>query len=242
VTHGADNPNTLATRFNMALSLFRQQRYIDALSIFEEVLEKLTRVLPLDHPQTLTTTVVMANALAQLNRYDKSLKMFEDVMPKLTRVKGEDHDDTLTAMVNMATAQYLLRHYDDSKQTATRGLLIARRVGKEELAAFFVTRLSKLGKVEENKVFAATASDEQIELHNKIVLRRQAKEKAAADEAALLATRAEATTEDDLDALVAQFGFEEGDAIVAVGRARRRRVEEARRRRRRGGEDVTLNE
>jgi hypothetical protein len=37
------------------------------------------------------------------------------------------------------------------------------------------------------------------------------KKKAAADEAALLATRAEATTEDGLDALMANFGFEEGD-------------------------------
>jgi hypothetical protein len=33
----------------------------------------------------------------------------------------------------------------------------------------------------------------------------------AADEAALLATRGKATTEDDLDALMAEFGFEEGD-------------------------------
>jgi hypothetical protein len=32
-----------------------------------------------------------------------------------------------------------------------------------------------------------------------------------ADEAALLATRAKATTGDDLDALIAQYGFEEGD-------------------------------
>jgi hypothetical protein len=57
----------------------------------------------------------------------------------------------------------------------------------------------------------ATASDEQIELRNKINLRKWAKEKAAADEAALLATRAKSTTEDDLEALMAQFGFEEGD-------------------------------
>jgi hypothetical protein len=52
-------------------------------------------------------------------------------------------------------------------------------------------------------LFHATSSDEQVQLKVKIEVRKQAKEKAAADEGALLATRAEATTEDDLDALMA---------------------------------------
>jgi tetratricopeptide (TPR) repeat protein len=211
VTHGADHPNTLTTRFNMALSLYEQERFDEARSMFEQVFEKRTRVLPLDHPSTLSTTASLANTFLRLNRYDESLKMFEGVLPKLIRVRGEDENYTLCAMAGMAVAQFNLQHYDDSKQTATRGLLIARRVGNEEFAASFVSRLSRLKEVEKNKVFAATASDEQKELRNKINLRKQAKKRAAADEAALLATRAEATTEDDLDALMAQFGFEEGD-------------------------------
>jgi hypothetical protein len=60
-------------------------------------------------------------------------------------------------------------------------------------------------------VFAATASDEQKELRDKINRRKWAKEDAAAADAALLATRAKATTEDDLDDLMAQIGFDEGD-------------------------------
>jgi hypothetical protein len=84
-------------------------------------------------------------------------------------------------------------------------------VGYEKIAGAFVAILSKLEKVEEDKVFQATASDEQKELRHKINPRKQAKAKAAADEAALLATRAKATTEDDLDALMAQLGFGEGD-------------------------------
>jgi hypothetical protein len=137
--------------------------------------------------------------------------MYEDVVPKLIRGRGQDDDCTLMAISDMATTQYNLRRDDDAKQTATRGLLIARRAGNEGAAAQFVDTLSKLEEAEEYTLFAATASDEQKKLHNKIIDRKQAKEKAAADEAALLATRAEATTEDDLDALVAQFGFEEGD-------------------------------
>jgi hypothetical protein len=137
--------------------------------------------------------------------------MFEDVVPKLIRSKGEGHDDTLMAMSAMAIIQYKLLRFDDAKQTATRGLLIARRVGNEKIAVGFVDTLSRLERAEERKVFAATASDEQIELYNKIVVRRQAKTNAAVDEAALLATRAKATTEDDLDAIMVQFRFEEGD-------------------------------
>jgi hypothetical protein len=111
----------------------------------------------------------------------------------------------------METALFSLERYDDVKRSATRGLLIAKRVGNEEQAALFVGALSALEKVEADEVFAATASDEQWELWQKINQRKVAIEDAAADESALLATRAKATTEDDLDALMAQFGFEEGD-------------------------------
>jgi tetratricopeptide (TPR) repeat protein len=211
VTQGADHPNTLITRHDMAFSLFRQQRYIDALSMFEPLLKKILRVLPLDDPLTLTTTMAVAAVLTHLDRDDEALKMFEDVVSKLTRVKGEGHNDTLDAMVGISNAQYNLDRYNDSKQTATRGLLIARRVGNEQATAEFVEVLSDLERIEERKIFAATASDEQKELRKKLELRMQNKEKDAADEAALLATRSKATTEDDLDALMAQFGFEEGD-------------------------------
>jgi hypothetical protein len=200
--------------------------------MYEPVLKKMSRVLPLDHPQTLSVMVGVADTLAHLNRNVEALKMYEDVVPRLERVAGEDHNEMLAAMSSMAFVQLDLHRFDVAKQTATRGLLLARRVGNDKRAANFFELLSELEKREENLVFAATASDEQWELRKKIELRRQAKEKAAEDEAALQATRAKATTEDDLDALMAEFGFEEGDDCSG-DRLRRRRVEEARRRRRR---------
>jgi tetratricopeptide (TPR) repeat protein len=211
VTRGTDHLETLKTRYNMAFSLFSQKRYVDALSMFESLLKNMSRVLPLEHPGTLRTMVALARTLSHLKRHDESLKMFEDVVPKLTLVKDEGCYEVLNAMFGMANAQFNLFRFDDAKQTATRGLLIARRVVNEKAVAQFVGVLSVLDKVEEDKVFAATASDEQKELRLKIELRKEAKAKAAADEAALLATRAKATTEDDLDALMAQFGFEKGD-------------------------------
>jgi hypothetical protein len=113
---------------------------------------------------------------------------------------GADHRETLITRFNMGP-----------KRTATRGLLLARRVGNEEAAASFVSALSDVEEEEEDEKFEATASAEQKELRDKINERKWAKEDAAADEATLLATRAKATTEDDLDALMAEFGFEEGD-------------------------------
>jgi hypothetical protein len=52
VTKGEDHLDTLMTRSNMAFSLLIQQRFFDALSMFEKLLEKQTRFLPLDHPNT----------------------------------------------------------------------------------------------------------------------------------------------------------------------------------------------
>jgi tetratricopeptide (TPR) repeat protein len=231
VTHGAEHPSTLITRFNMALALCGQQRHFDAFGMFEQVLEKQTRVLPLDDPETLKTISNIAATLTQLKRHDESLKMYEDVVPKLICVIGENHNETLNAMVSMSTAQFSLYRYDDSRQTATRGLLIARRVGNEKVAARFVDILSALEMFEEDEVFAATASDEQKELRDKINQRKWAKEDAA--NAALLATHAKATTEDDLDALMAECSDSRKVTNAVGGRGRRRRVEEARRRRRR---------
>jgi hypothetical protein len=57
VTHGADHRETLIYRYNMACSLSDQDRWVDALSMYEQLLEKQTRVLSLDDPLTLQTTV-----------------------------------------------------------------------------------------------------------------------------------------------------------------------------------------
>jgi tetratricopeptide (TPR) repeat protein len=157
VTHGVDHQDTLITRYNMACSLHSQERHADALRVFEQLLEKVSRVLPLDHPLTLKTMNFVASTLACLKRHVESLKLYEDVVPRLIHVCGEDEGETLSAMVGMSTAQFQVRRFDDAKQTATRGLLIARRVGNEKKTAQFVVVLSALEKREENKVFAATA-------------------------------------------------------------------------------------
>jgi hypothetical protein len=65
-------------------------RYVDALSMFEPVLKKMLRILPLDHPYTLKTMIGVANALNRLKRHDEAMKMYEDAVPKLIRVNGED--------------------------------------------------------------------------------------------------------------------------------------------------------
>jgi hypothetical protein len=82
VTKGADHPDTLLCQFNMAFSVGIQTRWVDAHSMFEKLLEKLVRVLPLDDPHALRTTVDLASALNHLERYDESLKIYEDVVPK----------------------------------------------------------------------------------------------------------------------------------------------------------------
>jgi tetratricopeptide (TPR) repeat protein len=63
VTKGEDHPETLTTRFNMANSLYSQKRYSDALSMFEPLLKKMSRVLSFDHPLTLKNTVCLAATL-----------------------------------------------------------------------------------------------------------------------------------------------------------------------------------
>jgi tetratricopeptide (TPR) repeat protein len=135
VTHGVDHPETLVARFDMAFSLYEQKRYVDAISMLEPLLEKQTRVLPLDHPDTLTTILCIVDTLTQLKRHEEAIDILETLLPKLIRLLGEDHDTTLEIMRDTATALFSLDRYDAANQTATRGLLIAKRVGNEKQAA-----------------------------------------------------------------------------------------------------------
>jgi hypothetical protein len=140
-------------------------------------------------------------ALNGLERYDESIAMLESALLKYTATIGEDAPSTLNAMVGLASVQCHSSLYYDSKRTAGRGLLIAKRVGEEKPAAAFADVLSRLEKVEEAK----SATYKQMLLQVKIEVRRQAKEKAAADEVARVANAEPPMTDDDIDNLMAEF-------------------------------------
>ena len=63
--------------------------------------------------------------------------ILETALPKQERVLSEGHHDTLHTMLDLAITQITLRRFDDAQQLASRGLLLAEKVGNEEYASEF---------------------------------------------------------------------------------------------------------
>ena len=65
---GADHPDTLSTRGNLALRLGEAGRVDDAVAAFEVLLADRLRVLGADHPDTLSTRNNLADLLGEVGR------------------------------------------------------------------------------------------------------------------------------------------------------------------------------
>ena len=65
---GADHPNTLATRDNLAGAYRGAGRTAEAITLYEQVLAGRERVLGADHPNTLATLNNLATAYRETGR------------------------------------------------------------------------------------------------------------------------------------------------------------------------------
>jgi tetratricopeptide (TPR) repeat protein len=144
VTPGGDDLDTLETTFKLGLSFDQQHRYAEARSAFEEVLPKFSSIVGDEHPLTLLIISTLGSAYMRLGKFDEALAMLETLLARKVRIHGEDHDDTLDTMDCMAHVLCHLDRFDEAHRTASRGLLLARRVGKDQEVAQFVFLLSQI--------------------------------------------------------------------------------------------------
>ncbi len=99
---GADHPDTLTTRNNLAVWLGEAGRVDGAVSVVEALLGDRLRVLGADHPDTLTTRNNLAVWLGEAGRVDEAVSVVEALLEDRLRVLGADHPDTLTTRNNLA--------------------------------------------------------------------------------------------------------------------------------------------
>ena len=99
---GADHPDTLATRGNLARWRGEAGDPGGAVAAFEELLADRLRVLGADHPYTLTTRGNLARWRGEAGDPGGAVAAFEELLADLLRVLGPDHPDTLTTRGNLA--------------------------------------------------------------------------------------------------------------------------------------------
>ena len=74
---GADHPDTLASRHNLADAYRSAGRLEEAIARFERTLNDIERALRADHPDTLTARHNLADAYRSAARFDEAIALGE---------------------------------------------------------------------------------------------------------------------------------------------------------------------
>ena len=99
---GADDPSTLTSMNNLALTYRRQGKLTEATKIHEEVSAKRKVFLSDDYPSTLISMHNLAEMYREQGKLAKAAKMHEEVLAKRKVILGDDHPATLISMNDLA--------------------------------------------------------------------------------------------------------------------------------------------
>ena len=100
---GAEHPDTLTTRANLATWTGRAGDAAGARDQFAALLLTRERVLGAEHPDTLTTRHDLANWTGEAGDAAGARDQFAELLPIQVRVSGPEHPDTLTTRRNLAS-------------------------------------------------------------------------------------------------------------------------------------------
>ncbi len=101
---GADHPDTLASRNNLA-GIYRAAGDLGrAIPLFEAALADHERVLGADHPDTLTSRSNLAGTYRAAGTLGRAIPLLEATLAGRERVLGADHPSTLTSRNDLAHA------------------------------------------------------------------------------------------------------------------------------------------
>ena len=101
---GADHPDTLNSRDNLADAYREAGRATEAIPLHEQTLAARQRLLGPDHPHTLTSRDNLALAYREAGRATEAIPLHEQTLGARDRALGPDHPHTLTSRDNLARA------------------------------------------------------------------------------------------------------------------------------------------
>ena len=101
---GADHPDTLTSRGNLAKAYELSGDLNRGIRLYEEALVARERVLGADHPDTLASCNNLASAYRSAGNLDRAIPLLEEALVARERVLGADHPDTLASRNNLASA------------------------------------------------------------------------------------------------------------------------------------------
>ncbi|MFE2584564.1 FxSxx-COOH system tetratricopeptide repeat protein [Streptomyces sp. NPDC059378] len=101
---GADHPNTLTARNNLADAYRSAGDLSQAITLHEQNLADRMRVLGADHPDTLSSRNNLAGAYQAAGDPERAITLYEPTLADMVQVLGADHPNTLSSRNNLAHA------------------------------------------------------------------------------------------------------------------------------------------
>ena len=99
---GPHDPDTLASRNNLAGAYRASGRLDKAIALYEQTLEDSIRILGPDHPSTLTSRLNLAGAYRAAGRLDEAITLKEQILADAMRIMGPDSPGALAARLSLA--------------------------------------------------------------------------------------------------------------------------------------------
>jgi tetratricopeptide (TPR) repeat protein len=103
---GADHPDTLSSRGNLASAYYAAGRTDEAITLHEQNLADRERLQGPNHPNTLNSRHNLAGAYLTAGRTDEAVTLLEQNLADRERLQGPDHPNTLASRHGLA-AVYL---------------------------------------------------------------------------------------------------------------------------------------
>ena len=126
--YGDEHPYTLSSRSNLATVLFAQQRFDEALPVFEEVLRGRRQQLDPDHPLLALVANHMASTLVSLGRAEEARAYAEEALRIRLPLFGEQHRNTAMTLQTLASIEFKTGHLAEAE------LLFQRTIASMEAA------------------------------------------------------------------------------------------------------------
>src|SRR6185503_16239355 len=92
---GAEHPETLMTRMNLALASIERQKYAEAEAEFRSVLKARERVLGLGHRDTVKLQYNLAHCLDRQGKLEEARLFADRAAEGARKVLDPDHPDTI---------------------------------------------------------------------------------------------------------------------------------------------------
>jgi non-specific serine/threonine protein kinase/serine/threonine-protein kinase len=113
-TAGPDNPATLAAMTALADLRWNQERFSEALAVYEPLIESLRLRFGPDHRSTLKARFDLASTYVGLDRLDDAVRLNLEVLDRQRRVLGPNDADTVSTLGNLSFLHMRMGQYDQA--------------------------------------------------------------------------------------------------------------------------------